>query len=193
MQHMLSFSHTDIRLPHNGWGMHKPADKTVQYVLTAPGADHTQRAVLHRVIAALLSGLIPAMRADANQAALLQPLRVLDPTAPILKFSGRAVLVSQLEQIPPVEALCALPIASGIGLRFAGFAEQIPPEQIFASLMGQGRPAAITLDCCYLGDTPALAIRIDAQPVDEAALIARVRNAVQQSGEALSVQFPAAV
>ena len=190
MQHMISFSHTDIRPPHSGWGMHKPTDEVVQYVLTAPGADDTQRAVLHRVIVALLDGLTPAMRADADQAAMLQPLRVLDPAAPILKYSGRAVLVSQLDQIPPVEALCALPVASGIGLRFAGFAEQIPPEQIFASLMDQGRPAAITLDCCYLGDTPALAIRIGAQPVDETALVARVRAAIQQSGEALSIQFP---
>ncbi|MDO4271334.1 MAG: hypothetical protein Q4C72_10500 [Eubacteriales bacterium] len=183
---------SSVQLPLRDWGMLKndSAAREAQYLLAAP-AHHTaaRRAVLTDVLHALLADKHVALLAESADETSLQALRHLGADARVLKGSTGSALFAQIEELPSLEALHALPNAGAFRLRFAGFEGTVPSELIFSGAIDPDCPAAITLDCTSIADRPALAIRFDPEVVDECTVVETVRRAVQQHGDALCVDF----
>ena len=172
-----------------GWTMFKGAENA-PYLLVAPqDGSQDMRLVLIDIMTLLLTGKHIAMLAESSEPASLRVLCSIAGESRILKRGDSTCLFGELSSMPSAKKLCMLPHSGMFRLRFAGFHGAVPGELIFSGVLDSKCPADIVLDCTYISGRPALSISFNPDALDEEDLVNRIRQAVNNHGAALHVDF----
>lgn len=174
---------------NTGWSMLKKAGQNRYYLFAPANLKGNLRNVLTDVVGYLLADKHVSMLAETKQPNLLNSVRAISRETRILKRGETTALFAELDHAPSMEALRLLPHIGLLGVRFAGFHDLVPSELHFSGIIDAHCPADIVLDFTQISDQLALGISFNPEKTDECVLVEQVRQAVQDCGEHLYIDF----
>ncbi len=172
-----------------GWDMLKKAEENRYYLFAPTNLHGDVRNILTDVIGHLLADKHVSMLAETKQPKLPSSLRAMSRETRILKRGENTALFAELECAPSAETLRLLPHNGLTGVRFAGFHDLVPSELHFSGIIDANCPADIVLDFTHISDRLALRISFNPEKMDECVLVEQVRQAVQDCGACLRIDF----
>ena len=175
--------------PDTGWSMHKKAGENRYYLIAPAKLQSDLRTILTNVVSQLLANKHISMLAESKELSNLNLLRSISRESRILKRGENSALFAELDSVPSVETFRKLPHNGLFSLRFAGFHDTIPHELLFSGMMDSNCPADIVLDCTLVRGRLTLCISFNPEKTDECILVNQVRQAVQDCGAYLHIDF----
>lgn len=175
--------------PDMGWSMLKKAGENRYYLIAPADLQGDLRTVLADVAQQLLSDKHISMLAESREPNSLSILRSVSRESRILKRGENTALFAELDHVPSIETFRAMPRNGLFSLRFAGFHDMIPHELRFSGMIDSDCPADIVLDCTQVCGRLSLGITFDPEKTDECILVDQVRQAVQNCGQCLHIDF----